>query len=108
MKSIFNQIFDKALHLSTPKKSNPFSAWLQDLADMDDIDALSFSAKQLTLISAQESNDSQQLLDLIIELEELNFARLEKLGSQFVTTESMKPDLEASISETCYQYCRQA
>lgn len=108
MKTFFNQIFDKALHLSSPKKVNPYSDWLHGLADMDDLKAITFSTKQLTLISASDSNDTQQLLDLMIELEEIHFDRLDKLAYQFANTENMKPDLENSISDACYNYCRQS
>lgn len=104
MKTIFSQLFGGG----QSKKANPFSAWLDSLAEMDDLAALRFSTQQLSQIIAQESVDTQQLLDLIIEIEELNFARLEKLASQFVSIENMKPELELSISETCYNYCRQS
>ena len=108
MISIFTQILDKALNLSTSKKNHGYAAWLTELADMDDLAALTYSTKQLHLIIAEPISDYQQLHDLMIALEEIHFAKLDKLSLQFANTEHLKADLETSISETCFQYCRQS
>ncbi len=108
MKNIIQQIFGGAL----TKKMHAQYAWVDDLAEMDDLAALKFCYQQLAIIiahmQAEEDVDYKVLLDLIIQLEDLNFTRLEKLSSQFVQVENLKPELEINISETCYNYCRQS
>ena len=104
MKSIFQQIFSA----KTEKKSRKLTAWVRDLADMDDLSALKFSAQKLALTLEGHELSTQLKLDLILELEEINQPRLEKLATQFVSVSNMKPELENSMFETCYNYCRQS
>lgn len=108
MKNIFGQL----LSLVNGKKLRAQFAWLDALAEMEDIAALKFSHQQLAMIIAQmqtdETMDYQALLELVITLEALNFPRLEKLTTQFVQIENLKPELEINVSETCYNYCRQS
>lgn len=108
MKNIIQQLFGNTL----VKKTNAQFAWVDDLAEMDDIAALKFCYQQLaTLIAQMQSEqtlDYLPLLDLLIKLEDLNFARLEKLSAHFVQVENLKPEIEISMSETCYNYCRQS
>ncbi len=108
MKNIIQQLFGS----NPAKKTNKLTAWVSDLQEMDDLTALQFSTKQLTLAlnqnEGQEVLSLQQQLDLIIEIEALNQARLERLSTQFSKVENMKPELENNICETCYNYCRQS
>lgn len=108
MMNIFQHLFGP----TSIKKTSKRLAWLGDLEEMDDLTALQFAAKQLTLILSQagdeESPSLQQQLDLIFEVEALNQARLERLSTQFSNVENMKPELENNICETCYNYCRQS
>jgi len=108
MKNIIQHLFGS----NTAKKSNELTAWLDDLEEMDDLNALQLSTKQLALTlnqtEGQEPLNLQQQLDLITEIEVLNQPRLENLSTQFSNIENMKPELENSICETCYDYCRQS
>ena len=119
MKKIFQQIFSSAVI----KKTNHYKAWLSELKDMDDLAALQFSTRQLThlvsnisQISATENSQIEdadaltisQRLSLITELETLNQSRLEKLAVQLCNVENMKLELENSIFDACYNYCRQS
>ena len=108
MKNIIQHLFGS----NTAKKSNELTAWLDDLEEMDDLNALQLSTKQLALTlnqtEGQEPLNLQQQLDLITEIEVLNQPRLENLSTQFSNIENMKPELENSICETCYNYCRQS
>jgi len=108
MKNFIGQLFGSV----SSKKAQVQFAWVDDLAEMEDIAALKFSYQQLAVIIAQmqsdETMDYGALLDLMITLEDVNFARLEKISSQFVLVENLKPELEVNISETCYSYCRQS
>ena len=119
MKNILQQRFTSAVI----KKPSHFKAWLSDLKDMDDAAALQFSTRHLTQLSAKASlvnsnEDNQaentealstlQLLSLITELEALNKSRLEKLAVQLCNVENMKVELENSIFDACYNYCRQS
>ena len=108
MKSLLHQIFG-----ATPLiKANQHKAWLADLLDLDDLAALQFSTKQLTLMlnpaDATEMLSLEQQFDLIFELEAQNQLRLEKLSAQLANVENMKIELENSIFDTCYNYCRQS
>ena len=107
MKNIIGQLFGFA----NSKKPETQFAWMDNLAEMDDIAALKFSYQQLALIIAQmqtdESLDYRLVMDMLLILEDINFARLEKLSNQFVQVENLKPELEVNISDTCYNYCRQ-
>jgi hypothetical protein len=103
MKQFLHRIFGKKSE-KTPQK---LTAWLTDLADMDDISALKLSTQQLSIVFDETSLSINQKIDLIIDLEELNQHRLEKLSTQFAGLSNIKPELEASIAETCYSYCRQ-
>lgn len=102
------QLFQRILGKKPEKSSQKVTAWMTDLADIDDISALKISTQQLSLLFAEESLSINQKIDLIIDLEELNQHRLEKLSSQFAGLSNIKPELETSIAETCYSYCRQA
>ncbi len=108
MINIFQHLFGPA----SLKKTSKCLAWLGDLQEMDDLTALQFAAKQLTLILNRADDEValsvQQQLDLIFEVEALNQARLERLSTQFSNVENMKPELENNICETCYNYCRQS
>ena len=83
-------------------------AWLDELAEMDDIAALRFSTTQLAHIVTDNNTDIQQQLDVLIQLEALNHTRLETLATQYANFGNLKPELLTSISETCYNYCRQS
>ena len=104
MKTIFSRLFGS----DQSKKVHALNAWIIDLAEMDDISALRFSTQQLAKITAAENTNPQQLLDLILEVEEVNAARLERLNMQFVHIDIIKPELELNITETCYDYSRQS
>jgi hypothetical protein len=108
MKKIIQHIFSSNI----VKKANKQLAWIDELKEMDDIPALQYATKQLDLTLNQadssESLSLQQQLDLILKIEMLNQKRLEKLSNQFSNVENMKADLENSITETCYIYCRQS
>lgn len=108
MKNFIQQIFGA----STAKKTNHLTAWIDDLAEMSDLAALQFATQQLAqLINPVDDADKldlQQQYDLIFTLEALSQPRLEKLSSQFSSLENIKPELESSMCETCYNYCRQA
>lgn len=108
MKNIIDQLFSFA----HSNKMHMQFAWVDNLAEMDDIVALKFSYQQLAIIITQmqsdELTDYRSLLDLMIMLEELNYVRLEKISSQFAQVDNLKPELEISISESCYNYCRQS
>lgn len=104
MKTIFNQLYNSAKLRKTPA----LNAWITELSDMNDLSALKFSTQQLAKIISDENNKPQQLLDLIIEVEEVNVARLENLNLQFVSIQNIKPELEIDLSEACYNYCRQS
>lgn len=108
MKSLFQQIFN-----SNPLvKSNQHKAWLVELKDLDDLTALQFSTKHLAQllnsVDAAEAPSLEQQIDLIFELEALNQLRLEKLSTQLACVENMKIELENTIFDTCYNYCRQS
>ena len=108
MKKTLGQLFGSKIF----KKANQQMAWLHELEDMDDLSALQYATKQLDLAfnHAEDLNvlSLQQQLDLILKIETLNQARLEKLSTQFSNVENMKADLESNIADTCYAYCRQS
>ncbi len=108
MKSLLKQFFGNASLI----KSNQHKAWLADLKDLDDLTALQFSIRHLTQllnpIDTSETFALSQQLDFIFELEAINQLRLEKLSAQLATVENMKVELENSIFDTCYNYCRQS
>ncbi len=103
MIKIIEQIFAK-----TAKKPSKPTAWLDELADMDELSALRFSTTQLAHTISDDNADIQLQLDTLIQIEALNFARLEALSTQYANFENLKPELAISISETCYNYCRQS
>lgn len=104
MKKLFQRILGK----KTDRVSQQLTAWMSDLADIDDIAALKLSTQQISILFDEESLSINQKIDLIITLEELNQHRLEKLSTQFVGLSNIKPELETNIAEACYSYCRQA
>lgn len=108
MKNIIQSIFGA----KDAKKSNNPSAWLNQLEEMDDIAALQFSTNQLSQTlnrtDGEEILGLKQQLELIIQVEALNHLNLERLASQFSKVESLKTELANSISESCYNYCRQS
>jgi hypothetical protein len=102
------QLLQRILGKKTEKTSQKLSAWMSDLQDIDDISALKQSTQQLAILFEEDALSTNQKIDLIIDLEELNQHRLEKLSTQFAGLSNIKPELEANIAETCYSYCRQA
>ena len=108
MKNIFQNIFGT----KEANKSTKLNAWLHQLDELDDIAALQFSANQLTQTfnraDGEETLNLQSQLDLILEIEVHNQARLDKLATQFASVDNLKTELANSICETCYNYCRQS
>jgi hypothetical protein len=108
MKNIIQSIFG----VKDAIKSNKLTAWLGQLEELDDIAALQFSAHQLTQTlnraDGEEILSLQQQLELLLEIEVLNQARLEKLSTQFSSVENLKTELANNICEACYNYCRQS
>ena len=108
MKSLLKQIFGN----NALVKSNQHKAWLADLKELDDLAALQFSTKHLAQLlnpaDAAEMPSLEQQLDLILALEAANQPRLEKLATQLANVENMKVELENSIFDACYNYCRQS
>ena len=108
MKNIIQSIFG----VKDAIKSNKLTAWLNQLEDLDDIAALQFSANQLTQTlnraDGEEILNLQQQLKLLLEIEVLNQARLEKLSTQFSSVDNLKTELANNICEACYNYCRQS
>lgn len=103
MKKFFQRILGK----SNGKESQQLTSWMSKLTDIDDISALQLSTQQLSILIDEESLTINQKINLIINLEELNHSRLEKLSTQFSGLSNIKPELETNIAETCYSYCRQ-
>ena len=108
MKNIIQSIFGA----KDANKSNKVTAWMNQLEELDDIAALQFSANQLTQTlnraDGEETLNLQQQLELLLEIEVLNQARLEKLSTQFSSVDNLKTDLANNICEACYNYCRQS
>lgn len=102
-----NIIFQK-LFGPRSKNTHSASAWLNDLPEMDSLSALQFSTQKLAQTLAENTLSAQDRLKLIFQIEEINQSHLEKLSTQFISVENMKPALESSITETCYNYCRQS
>ena len=107
MKNFIQQIFGA----NATKKSNSLISWVDQLEEMSDLTALQFSSQHLVqLINPTDSAETlnlQQQYDFIISLESINRSRLEKLSTHFSSLENMKLELENSICEACYNYCRQ-
>ena len=102
----------KLLNINADKKAHSLIAWVDQLAEMSDLNALQFASQQLVqLINPAEGAETltlQQQYDLILNLESLNHHRLEKLSTQFSSLDNIKLELENSMCETCYNYSRQA
>jgi len=107
MKNFIQQIFGA----NATKKSNSLISWVDQLEEMSDLTALQFSTQQLVQLvnptDGAETLNLQQQYDFIISLETKNRSRLEKLSTHFSSLENMKLELENSICEACYNYCRQ-
>ena len=105
-------IIQSLFGIKDAKKSNKLTAWLNQLEELDDIAALKFSANQLTQTlnraDGEEVLNLQQQLELLLEVEVHNQARLEKLSTQFSSVDNLKTELANNICEACYNYCRQS
>jgi hypothetical protein len=108
MKTLIQHIFGT----KKTKKSSELLAWVETLSDMEEISALQFATKQLSILLMQEGQAEtltiEEKTDFILSLEVLNQKRLEKLATQMAFASNMKRELEDSIYETCYNYCRQS
>ena len=108
MKNIFQNLFGA----KDANKLNKLSAWLHQLDELDDIAALQFCTNQLTQTfnraDGEEPLNLQQQLDLLLEIEVHNQARLDKLSTQFSSVDNLKTELANNICEACYNYCRQS
>ena len=103
MKKIIQQIFGA----KAAKESNKLTAWVLELGELDALAALKFATQKLAQLLEEDTLSTQQKLDALMVVDELNQPHLEKLATQFVNVANMKTDLESSISEACYLYCRQ-
>lgn len=101
-------LIDKFLGKSAEKQVDIAGAWMHDLEEMSEINALTLCTKKLVSIIEDETLSTLQKTDLILELETLNQARLAKLESQFAHLARLKPELETSIYDTSYTYHRQS
>lgn len=108
MKSLIKQFFSA----KKADKSHEQLAWVDTLVDMDEISAIQFAGKQLSILLLQEGQADtisiEEKAAFILNLEELNQKRLEKLSTQMATASNMKRELEENIYESCYHYCRQS
>ena len=108
MKNIFDSLFG----VKSANKSNKITAWLHQLDELDDIAALQFSANHLAQTfnraDEEEALNLQSQVDLLLEIEVLNQARLEKLATQFSSVDNLNIDIAHNINEACYNYCRQS
>lgn len=108
MKTLIQHIF----FAKKTKKTNELLAWVETLSDMDEISALQFATKQLSILLLQEGQAEtltiEEKTDFILSLEVINQKRLEKLATQIASASNMKRELEDKIYETCYNYCRQS
>ena len=108
MKNILHYLFGT----KKANKANGQLAWVETLGEMDDISALQLATKQLAMMLMHEGDADTlsiaQQTEFILTLEVLNQKRLEKLSTQMSSVGNMKRELEDSIFETCYNYCRQA
>lgn len=108
MKSLIKQFF------GAKKADKPHEqlAWVETLVDMDEISAIQFAGKQLSILLLQEGQADaisiEEKTAFILNLEEINQKRLEKLSTQMATASNMKRELEENIFESCYHYCRQS
>ena len=103
-----NRFLQRILGNKSEKELQKLISWVSDLSDMGDIAALKLSTQQISLLIDADSLTINQKIDLIVELEEINQLRLEKLSSDFSNLANLKPELENSITDTCYTYCRQS
>lgn len=114
-------IFQKLLSGNLTKQANHFKVWLNDLKNMDDLAALQLSTRHLTQLTAStiqiNADENTQIgdaltiaqqLNLLTELETINKSRLEKLAVQLCNVENMQIELENSIFDASYNYCRQS
>jgi len=104
MKSFFKRILAK----KEENESRKLAPWMSDLAEMDDISAIRLSAQYVKPLADDENLSTDQKLDIILELEEINQPRLDKLSHQFANLANLKADLETNITEACYNYSRQS
>lgn len=108
MKSLLKQFFGN----KKANKPHEQLAWVETLSEMDEISAIQYAGKQLSILLLQEGQaDSisiEEKADFILTLEVLNQKRLEKLSTQMATASNMKRELEDNIYESCYNYCRQS
>ncbi len=104
MKSLSNQLIGK----KSTKQASMLSAWMEEIDELNDIDALKASTLKIAKTIDEETLNTQQKLDFILAIESLNELRLETLPKQFSNQKNLKPALENSISETCYAYNRQS
>lgn len=105
---LMKKLLQRILVKKQEGESNKLIAWIPDLADMGDIAALKLATQKIATLIDDDALSTHQKLDLIIKLEEINQPRLEKLASEFSALSNLKPELESSITETCYTYCRQS
>ncbi len=104
MKNLFSRLIGNKKNSAVP----PIFDWLDDLTEMADLDVLRVSAQKILTVAEDAGISWEQKVAWLITLEELNQPRLDKLASQYVTVGNLKPDIETSINETCYSYCRQS
>lgn len=108
MKSLLKQFFVN----KKANKPHEQLTWVETLSEMDEISAIQYAGKQLSILLLQEGQaDSisiDEKADFILSLEVLNQKRLEKLATQMATASNMKRELEENIYESCYNYCRQS
>jgi hypothetical protein len=101
-------LFSRLLGNKRNSTALPIFDWFDDLTEMADLDVLRVSAQKILTVTEDANISWEQKAAWLITLEELNQARLDKLASQYVTVGNLKPDIETSINETCYSYCRQS
>ena len=101
-------LFSRLLGSKKDNAASPIFDWLDDLTEMADLDVLRASAQKILAVTEDAGIGWDQKAAWLIALEEVNQLRLDKLASQYVTVGNLKPDIETSINDTCYSYCRQS
>lgn len=102
MKSIIQKLVNKQ-----PTAQAPHLKLMRELEGWDDFAALQATSKFLTILNDTTLERHAGTLESLLQLDEYNHSRLEKIILQYVKFEKLRPELESSIIDTCYYYQRQ-
>lgn len=102
MKSLFKRLFNAK---KQDQKTFDLS-WMDGLSDLDDLSAVQSITQHLTLLTNDGTLSREQRALALLHIDTHSHVLMDKITTQYVKFDHLRPELEARFWETAYYYYR--